>query len=119
DEHRGPLRLRGRARVADARGDLQRAELHRLVDIDVELRDPPGDLVEPRERRDGVGDGLGESGCGQGSEDTGGSKSDADCPTPHPAFGNLLPQGEKAKEPRLQSYSEGRSRDSLSPCGRG
>jgi hypothetical protein len=51
DEARG-LRAFGRGpRVADARRHLQRAELHGLVDLDLEGDDPPGDLVEPGEDR--------------------------------------------------------------------
>ena len=38
--------LRRWARIANARRDLQRAELHRLVDGDVERNDAAGDLVE-------------------------------------------------------------------------
>src|SRR3954469_8147408 len=40
-----------RAGVADARGQLQRAELHRFVDGDLERDDPPGDLVETGKHR--------------------------------------------------------------------
>src|SRR5215207_6869815 len=49
DEH-GRVRALGlRAGVADARRQLQRPELHRLVDRDLERDDPPGDLVETGE----------------------------------------------------------------------
>ena len=44
-------RLGRRPRVAGARRHLQRAELHRLVDGDVERDDAAGDLVEPGEDR--------------------------------------------------------------------
>ena len=46
----------GGPRVADPRRHLQRAELHRLVDVDVEGDDAAGDLVEAGEDRDRVGD---------------------------------------------------------------
>ena len=48
-----------RPRVADARRDLQRAELHRLVDIDVEGDDAAGDLVDAGELGDRIADALG------------------------------------------------------------
>ena len=59
DEGVGLRRFGRRARVADPRRHLQRAELHRLVDIDVERDDPAGDLVEAGEDRDRIGDPLG------------------------------------------------------------
>ena len=46
----------GRPRVAGAGLDPQRAELHGLADILVEIDDAPGDLVEAREARLLVGD---------------------------------------------------------------
>ena len=45
-------------RIADARRHLQRAELHRLVDIDVEGDDAAGDLVDAGELGDRIGDAL-------------------------------------------------------------
>ncbi|MBN9023987.1 MAG: leucyl/phenylalanyl-tRNA--protein transferase [Rhizobiales bacterium] len=59
DEGVGQRRLGRGAAVAGPRRDLQRAELHRLVDIDVEGDDAAGDLVEPGEDGDGIGDPLG------------------------------------------------------------
>ena len=46
----------GGRRVADARRHLQRAELHGLVDRDIEGDDAAGDLVEAGEQRAFVGD---------------------------------------------------------------
>ena len=56
DEGVGLRRLGRRPREADPRRHLERAELHRLVDIDVERDDPAGDLVEPGENGDRVGE---------------------------------------------------------------
>ncbi len=47
DEGIGLRRLRRGARVAGLRRDAQRAELHRLVDIDVERDDAPVILSSP------------------------------------------------------------------------
>ena len=58
DEGVGVRRLGRRPRVADARRHLQRAELHRLVDRDVERDDAAGDLVEAGEHRGRIGDAL-------------------------------------------------------------
>ena len=66
DEALGQRRLGLRPRQADARRDLQRAELDRLVDGDVEGNDAPGDLVEPGEDRGGMADGVrARAGAGQ------------------------------------------------------
>jgi len=51
DERRGVRRLGGRPRVADPRRDLERSELLRLVDGDLERQDAAGHLVERREHR--------------------------------------------------------------------
>ena len=51
EEGVGVRRLGRRARVADARRHLQRAELHRLVQRNVERDDAAGDLVEAGEHR--------------------------------------------------------------------
>ena len=45
-----------RTGIANTRRHLKRAELHGFVDIDVERGDAAGDLVEPGEFRDRVGD---------------------------------------------------------------
>ena len=58
DEAVGVRRLGRRARVADARRHLERAELHRLVDRDIEGDDAAGDLVEAGEHRGRIGDVL-------------------------------------------------------------
>ena len=58
DEGVGVRRLGRRPRIADARRHLQRAELHRLVDGDVERDDAAGDLVETGEHRGRIGDAL-------------------------------------------------------------
>ena len=60
DEGGGLGRLGGRARVADARRDLQRAEAHGLVELDLELGDAPRDLVEGGEHGDLILLALGE-----------------------------------------------------------
>ena len=65
DESVGLRRFGRRPREADARRHLQRAELNRLVDIDVEGDDASGDLVEPGKHRDRVGDLFGAGGRGQ------------------------------------------------------
>ncbi len=49
-------RRRVRTRVAHARRKLQRAELHCLVDINVEGGDAAGDLIEAGEDGDRIGD---------------------------------------------------------------
>ena len=66
DERVGPRRLGRRPRIAGARRHLERAELHGLVDIDIEADDPPGDLVQSGEYRDRVVDPLGLSRGGGG-----------------------------------------------------
>ena len=58
DEGVGVGRLGRRPRIADARRHLQRAELHGLVDGDVERDDAAGDLVEAGEHRGRIGDAL-------------------------------------------------------------
>jgi hypothetical protein len=55
-------RFRRRARVADARRHLQCAELHRLVDGNLEMRDAPGHLVERGEHGNRVLDRFGSGG---------------------------------------------------------
>jgi len=54
DEGCGMRRLGRRARVADPRRDLECAELDRLVDGNLEMRDAPRHLVEGGEHRDRV-----------------------------------------------------------------
>jgi hypothetical protein len=48
-----------RTGVAHPWGHLERAEFHRLVDRDLEMRDAPGDLVERGELGDWILDDLG------------------------------------------------------------
>ncbi len=62
DEDVGARRLGRRPREADARRDLQRAELHGLVDGDFERNDAPGDLVEALEHRGRMLDPIGAGG---------------------------------------------------------
>ncbi|KTT03157.1 hypothetical protein RSA36_22175, partial [Pantoea stewartii] len=50
------------------RGELQGAELHGLVDRDLEIDDPAGDLVEPGEHRGRVLDLVGSGGAGADEE---------------------------------------------------
>ena len=50
----GVRRLCRGTRIADARRHLQRAELHRLIDRDFEMRDAPRNLVEGCEHGDRV-----------------------------------------------------------------
>ena len=57
----GLRRLGRRARIADPRSDLQRAELHGLVDRHLERGGSAGDLVEPVEHGGRVADLVGES----------------------------------------------------------
>ncbi len=64
----GVRRIGRRARIADARRHLQRAELHRLVQRDLEGDDAAGDLVEPVEHRDRIGDLVGVSRRGEKAE---------------------------------------------------
>jgi hypothetical protein len=59
DERRGVRRLRGRPRVTDSRRDLERSELLRLVNGDLERPDAARHLVERREHRNRVLDLLG------------------------------------------------------------
>ncbi len=59
----------GGARVADALGDLQRAELHRLVRRHFERNDPPGDLVEAGEDGGRMFDLVGRGGAAYHKED--------------------------------------------------
>jgi hypothetical protein len=54
DEGRGMRRLGGGARIADPGRHLERAELDRLVDRDLEMRDAPCHLVEGGEHGDRV-----------------------------------------------------------------
>jgi hypothetical protein len=56
----GVRRLRRRAAVADARRHLQRAELHRLIDRDLQMRDPARHLVQRGEYRDRILDLVGK-----------------------------------------------------------
>jgi len=51
-------RFRRRARVAHAWRHLQSAELHRLVDCDIEGNDAPGNLVEACKYGSWIGDAL-------------------------------------------------------------
>jgi hypothetical protein len=62
DEGRGVRGLRRRARIANARRHLQRAELHRLIDGNLQMGDAAGDLVEGGEDGDRVLDGVGVTG---------------------------------------------------------
>jgi hypothetical protein len=62
DEGGGARLLRRRAAVAYARRHLERAELHRVVDGNLKMRNPPGDLVEGGEDGDRVLDDFGR-GC--------------------------------------------------------
>jgi hypothetical protein len=59
DERRGVRRFRGRPRVADPRRDLERTELLRLIDGDLERPDAARHLVEGREHRNRVLDFFG------------------------------------------------------------
>ena len=59
DEGRGVRRLGGRPGVADPRRDLERSELLRLVDGDLERQDAARHLVERREHRNRVLDLVG------------------------------------------------------------
>ena len=61
----GLRRIGRRAGIADARRDLQRAELHRLVDRHFERDDAAGDLVEAVEDGDGIADLVGERRMGR------------------------------------------------------
>jgi hypothetical protein len=54
-------RLGRRACVADPRRDLERPEFHGLVHGDLEMRDATRHLVECREHRDRIFDGVGRS----------------------------------------------------------
>jgi len=59
DKGGGMRRLGGRARVADPRRHLERAELDRLVNGDLKMRDTSGHLVERCEDSDRVLDRVG------------------------------------------------------------
>jgi hypothetical protein len=59
DEGRGAGLFRRRARVADPRRHLERAEFDRVVDRNLKMRDPPRDLVEGGEDRDRIPDDFG------------------------------------------------------------
>ena len=63
DERGGVRRFRGRAGIADPRRDLQGAELDRLIDGNLQMRDPTRHLIESGEDGDLVLDrlGLGQS----------------------------------------------------------
>ena len=61
----GLRRIGRRAGIADARRDLQGAELHRLVDRHFERNDAAGDLVEAVEDGDRIADLVGERRVGQ------------------------------------------------------
>jgi hypothetical protein len=67
DEGRGVRRLGGRARVAHPRRYLQGAELHRLIDRYLQMRDAAGHLVERGEHGDRVLDLLGQGQTGEAS----------------------------------------------------
>jgi leucyl/phenylalanyl-tRNA--protein transferase len=56
DERGVVWRVFGRARLAVAHQDRQRAEIDRRADRRLDLRDPRGDLVEPLQQRDRLGD---------------------------------------------------------------
>ena len=64
DEASGLRRFRGRAAVADARRDLQRTELHGLIDGNLQMRDAARHLVERGEDGDRVFDRFGARDCG-------------------------------------------------------
>jgi hypothetical protein len=49
-------RFSRRPRIANPRGNLERAELHRFTDRRIERNDAAGDFVEPREHGTGIGD---------------------------------------------------------------
>jgi hypothetical protein len=59
DERRRVRRLGRRPRVAHARRDLQRAELDRVIDLDFEMRDAAGNLVERGKHGDRILDRIG------------------------------------------------------------
>jgi len=61
DERGGVRRLRGRSAVAGARRHLQRAELDRLADGDLEMRDAACHLVEGGKLGNRILDDLGLS----------------------------------------------------------
>lgn len=64
DEGGGLRSLGGRASVAYARRNFQRAELDRLIDGNFQMRNPPGDLVERGEHRNFVADDFSLRGVG-------------------------------------------------------
>jgi hypothetical protein len=57
-------RLGRRSGIADARGDLERAELHGLPYRNFEMRDPARDLIERGKHGNRVLDLVGQSRCG-------------------------------------------------------
>jgi hypothetical protein len=59
DEGGRVRRLGRRTCIAYARGDLQRAELNGVIDLDLEMRDASGDLVERGKHGDRVLDRVG------------------------------------------------------------
>jgi len=68
DEGRGVGRFGRRTGIADPRRHLERAELDRLVDGNLEMGDAPGHLVEGGEHRDRVFDDLGSGDLGGRAE---------------------------------------------------
>ncbi len=60
DEGIGMRRLGGRPGIAHPRRHFERAELHRLIDWNLEMRDAPGHLVERGKNGDRILDGFGE-----------------------------------------------------------
>jgi hypothetical protein len=59
DEGRGVRRLGGWTGIANPGRHLERAELHRLVDGDLQMGDAPGDLVEGGKHRNRIFDDFG------------------------------------------------------------
>jgi hypothetical protein len=63
DEGGGARLLRRRAAVAHPRRHLERAEFHRVVDGNFQMRNPPGDLVQSGEDGDRVLDDFSRGGA--------------------------------------------------------
>jgi hypothetical protein len=59
DEGRRVRRLGRRARIAHARRHLQRSELDGVIDLDLEMRNAPSDLVERGKHGDRILDRVG------------------------------------------------------------
>ena len=76
DEGCGVRRLGGRAGIADPRRHFERAELHRLIDRDLQMRDAARHLVESGKHGDLVLDDFGarlgcaehRNGCGENEQ---------------------------------------------------